>query len=113
MRVLDFLGVAQLGTGATQVFLADSGQPNAKWEVVLWICNTDTADRTVTIRIGTGTLTAANSLFDGTVMSAGKVYVCGQQGDFSIILKAGWKVEGLSDAASKITVTLFGAAIRD
>lgn len=113
MRVLDFLASAQLGTGATTIFTADAGQPNAKWELILWICNTDTVDRTVTIRIGTGSLTAANSLFDGTVMSAGKVYVCGQQGDFSIVIKAGWKIEGLSDAANKITATIFGAAVRD
>lgn len=112
-RALDFLAAVQLGTGLTDVYTFTTGLSNAKLEAVIWICNTDVVERTMTLRIGIGTLTVANSLFDGTQMTRGKVYVCGQQGDFSIILREGWKIQGLSDLANKVTVTVFGAKVLD
>lgn len=112
MEALYKLAQVQLGTGATSIYTAPAQPNNTRVRIVMWICNTDTAQRTVTIRHGTGTLTAANSLFDGTIMSPGKVYVCGSQENFSICVQAGEKLEGLADAASKITVTIYGALIQ-
>jgi hypothetical protein len=91
------------------IYAPPAQPPNSTGLVgALWICNTDTVARTVTIRIGTGTLTAANSILDGTSIDANSSYVLLGQGDFSLTLQAGQKIQGLASVASKITVTVMG-----
>lgn len=105
------LGQVQLGTALTTVYTAPAQPPNMKTKVTsIWICNTG-ADGTVTIRYGTGTLTAANSIFDGTAIEAHNVYNVGSEKGLGIILNAGDKIQGLADAANKITVSVFGEEI--
>lgn len=108
-QAIKVLGQVQLGVGLTTIYTAPSQPPNAKAAVqTLWICNTDAANRTVTIRVGTGTLTAANSLLEGTLIEANVVYIIGDQQGFGLLLNAGESIQGLSDAASKLTVSVFG-----
>lgn len=105
------LGQVQLGTSLTTVYTAPTQPPNMKTRVTnIWICNTDTAERTVTLRYGSGTLTAANSLFDGTPIEANNVYnIVGEA--LGMTMSAGDKIQGLSDVAAKITVSVFGEEI--
>lgn len=112
IQAIKVLGQVQLGTSLTTIYEPPTAPPNLKAVVRgMWICNTDSVERTVTIRHGAGTLTAANSLFEDTPIEANNVYNVGSNEGFGMILGAGDKVQGLSDAASKITVTLFGEEI--
>ena len=108
-QAIKVLWQVQLGVGLTTIYTAPAQPPNAKAAVqTLWICNTDASNRTVTIRVGTGTLTAANSLLEGTLIEANTVYIIGDQQGFGMILNAGEYIQGLADSASKITVSVFG-----
>ena len=101
------LAQLQLGTAATLIYQAPAQPPNALVEITsLTICNTDILQRKATIRLGKGTLTAANSLLDAAIISPNTSYFLFDNAPFNI--EAGVKLEGLADAAAKITVTLFG-----
>lgn len=104
------LGQAQLsvvGTPTT-VYTAPTSPSNAVTEVdVMWICNSDTVARQVTLRYGTGALTSANGLLEQASIPANTTWVIeSQQG--ILIMGAGTRIEGYSDAANKITVTVQG-----
>jgi hypothetical protein len=108
---LKLLGQVQLGTGLTTIYTTPSQPPNTITRVSgIWVCNTDSADRTVTLRLGTGTLTAANSLGEAWVIPSNHTFFI-SDAEFTMMLPAGYYLQGLSDAASKITVTAFGEEI--
>jgi hypothetical protein len=94
-------GPTQLGTSTTTLVTAASGYANIIKQVV--ITNTDTVDRTVTLAIGSAA-TAANRLFSALPIGANDVMIW----DTAIVLAAGETLQGLSDTASKVTVTVVG-----
>ena len=91
----------QLGTSTTTLVTAASGYANIIKQVV--ITNTDTVDRTVTLAIGSAA-TAANRLFSALPIGANDVMIW----DTALVLAAGETLQGLSDTASKVTVTVVG-----
>jgi hypothetical protein len=94
-------GPVQLGTTTTTIVTAATGYSDIIKQIV--ICNTDTVDRTVTLAIGTAA-TAANRLMSSLPIGANDTIVF----DTAIVLAAGETLEGLSDTASKVTVTAIG-----
>ena len=67
------------------------------------ICNTDTVDRTVTLAIGTAA-TAANRIMSTLPIGANDVMIW----DTALVLLTTETLQGLSDTASKITITCVG-----
>jgi hypothetical protein len=94
-------GPTQLGTSTTTLVTAASGYANIIKQII--ITNTDTIDRTVTLAIGSAA-TAANRLLSALPIGANDVIIW----DTAIVLAAGETLEGLSDTASKVTVTVVG-----
>lgn len=104
------LAQVQLAAAQGAVYTAPSQPGNLVVYVdTIWVCNTDTVPREVTLRYGSGTLTAANSLLDEAPFPTKTTAM--MDGDKLIILTAGQKIEGLSDAANVVTVTLFGRLV--
>ena len=94
-------GPVQLGTTTTTIVTAATGYADIIKQIV--ICNTDTVDRTVTLAIGSAA-TAANRLMSNLPIGANDTIVF----DTAIVLAAGETLQGLSDTASKVTVTVVG-----
>ena len=94
-------GPTQLGTTTTTICTAATGYAEILKQIV--ICNTDTVDRTVTLAIGSAA-TAANRLMSNLPIGANDTIVF----DTAIVLAAGETLQGLSDTASKVTVTVVG-----
>ena len=94
-------GPIQLGTSTTTIATAATGYAEIIKQVI--ITNTDTVDRTVTLAIGSAA-TAANRLFSNLQIGANDVMV----GDTALELAAGETLQGLSDTAAKVTVTVVG-----
>jgi hypothetical protein len=94
-------GPVQLGTSTTTICTAASGVTEVIKQIVL--CNTDTVDRTVTLAIGSAA-TAANRLMSSLPIGANDVMVW----DTALVLLTGETLQGLSDTASKVTVTVVG-----
>jgi hypothetical protein len=94
-------GPTQLGTSTTTLATAPTGYAEIIKQVI--ICNTDTVDRTVTLAIGSAA-TAANRLFSALPIGANDVMIW----DTALVLAAGETLQGLSDTASKVTVTVVG-----
>lgn len=94
-------GPVQLGTTTTTVCTAATGYNEIIKQIV--ICNTDTVDRTVTLAIGNAAV-ASNRLMSSLPIGANDTIVF----DTAIVLAAGETIQGLSDTASKVTVTAFG-----
>ena len=94
-------GPVQLGTTTTTIVTAAAGYADIVKQIV--ICNTDTVDRTVTLAIGSAA-TAANRLMSNLPIGANDTIVF----DTAIVLAAGETLQGLSDTASKVTVTVVG-----
>lgn len=94
-------GPVQLGTTTTTICTAATGYAEILKQIV--ICNTDTVDRTVTLAIGSAA-TAANRLMSNLPIGANDTIVF----DTAIVLAAGETLQGLSDTASKVTVTVIG-----
>ena len=94
-------GPVQLGTTTTAICTAATGYAEILKQIV--ICNTDTVDRTVTLAIGSAA-TAANRLMSSLPIGANDTIVF----DTAIVLAAGETLQGLSDTASKVTVTVVG-----
>lgn len=91
----------QLGTTTTVVCTVPSGYQYVVKQVIM--CNTDTQDRVLSLAIGSAA-TVANRFvsflpiagFDTTVLDTG------------LVLNAGETIQGLSDTASKVNVTVVG-----
>lgn len=94
-------GPTQLGTSTTTICTAATGYAEIIKQII--ICNTDTIDRTVTLAIGSAA-TAANRLMSNLPIGANDVMIW----DTAIVLAAGETLQGLSDTASKVTVTAVG-----
>lgn len=94
-------GPIQLGTTTTTIASATTGINDIIKQII--ICNTDTVDRTVTLAIGSAA-TAANRLMSNLPIGANDTIVF----DTAIVLAAGESLQGLSDTASKVTVTAIG-----
>lgn len=94
-------GPIQLGTTTTTIATAATGYAEIIKQII--ITNTDTIDRTVTLAIGSAA-TAANRLLSALPIGANDVIIW----DTAIVLAAGETLQGLSDSASKVTVTVVG-----
>lgn len=94
-------GPIQLGTTTTTIATAATGYADIIKQII--ITNTDTIDRTVTLAIGSAA-TAANRLLSSLPIGANDVIVW----DTAIVLNSGETLQGLSDSASKVTVTVVG-----
>jgi len=94
-------GPVQLGTSTTTIVTAATGYADIIKQII--IANTDTVDRTVTLAIGSAA-TAANRIMSALPIGANDLMVW----DTAIVLNAGETLQGLSDTASKVTVTAVG-----
>ena len=94
-------GPIQLGTSTTTIATVATGYAEIIKQII--ITNTDTIDRTVTLAIGSAA-TAANRLLSALPIGANDVIIW----DTAIVLAAGETLQGLSDTASKVTVTVVG-----
>jgi uncharacterized Ntn-hydrolase superfamily protein len=94
-------GPTQLGTSTTTIVTAASGHTYVVKQII--IANTDTVDRTVTLAIGTAA-TASNRIMSALPIGANDLIVW----DTALVLAATETLQGLSDTASKVTVTVVG-----
>jgi hypothetical protein len=94
-------GPIQLGTTTTTICTAATGYAEVIKQII--IANTDTVDRTVTLAIGSAA-TASNRIMSALPIGANDLIVW----DTAIVLAAGETLQGLSDTASKVTVTVVG-----
>jgi hypothetical protein len=94
-------GPVQLGTTTTTICTAATGYAEVIKQII--IANTDTVDRTVTLAIGSAA-TASNRIMSALPIGANDLIVW----DTAIVLAAGETLQGLSDTASKVTVTVVG-----
>jgi hypothetical protein len=101
------LGQLQLGTGTADIYNPTAPAPFSAQIKAIWICNTDTVARNVTIRFGTGSLTSANSLFDANPVPANDTWVI-KDAEYLISVSAGQKLQGFADAGGVVTVSVFG-----
>lgn len=94
-------GPTQLGTSTTTLATAATGYAEVIKQII--ITNTDTVDRLVTLSIGSAA-TAANRLLSSLPIGANDVIIW----DTALVLNAGETLQGLSDTASKVNVTVVG-----
>jgi len=94
-------GPIQLGTTTTTICTAAAGRTEVIKQII--ICNTDTADRTVTLAIGSAA-TAANRIMSALPIGANDIMVF----DTALVLAATETLQGLSDSASVVNVTAIG-----
>ena len=94
-------GPTQLGTSTTTLCTVTAGHTFIVKQII--ICNTDTVDRTVTLAIGSAA-TAANRIMSTLPIGANDVMVW----DTALVLLTTETLQGLSDTASKITITCVG-----
>lgn len=94
-------GPVQLGTTTTTICTAATGYAEVLKQII--ITNTDTVDRTVTLAIGSAA-TASNRILSALPIGANDVIVW----DTALVLAAGETLQGLSDTASKVNVTVVG-----
>ena len=94
-------GPTQLGTSTTTLFTVTTGHTFVVKQII--IANTDTVDRTVTLAIGSAA-TAANRIMSSWPIGANDVMVW----DTALVLLTTETLQGLSDTASKVNVTVVG-----
>ena len=94
-------GPTQLGTSTTTLFTVASSTTAVIKQII--IANTDTVDRTVTLSIGSAA-TAANRIMSALPIGANDIMVW----DTALVLDASETLQGLSDSASKVNVTVVG-----
>ena len=94
-------GPIQLGTSTTTICTAGAGITEVIKQII--ICNTDTVDRTVTLAVGSSA-TAANRILSAWPIGANDVIIL----DTALVLLTTETLQGLSDTASKVTVTVVG-----
>jgi hypothetical protein len=90
-----------LGTTTTTICTVPTGYQYIVKQVI--ICNTDGIDRLVSLAIGSAG-TVANRFVSLLPIAASDTTVL----DTGIVLNAGETIQGLSDAASKVNVTVVG-----
>lgn len=94
-------GPIQLGTSSTTIATAAAGQTEVIKQII--IANTDTVDRTVTLAIGSAA-TAANRIMSALPIGANDIMIW----DTALVLNATETLQGLSDTASRVNVTVVG-----
>jgi len=94
-------GPTQLGTSTTTICTAGAGITEVIKQII--ICNTDTVDRTVTLAVGSAA-TAANRIVSALPIGANDVIIL----DTALVLLTTETLQGLSDTASKVNVTVVG-----
>ena len=94
-------GPTQLGTSTTTLFTVASAQTAVIKQII--IANTDTVDRAVTLSIGSSA-TAANRIMSALPIGANDIMIW----DTALVLNAAETLQGLSDSASKVNVTVVG-----
>ena len=94
-------GPTQLGTSTTTICTAGTGITEVIKQII--ICNTDTVDRTVTLAVGSAA-TAANRIVSALPIGANDVIIL----DTALVLLTTETLQGLSDTASKVNVTVVG-----
>jgi hypothetical protein len=108
VHAVKLLGQAQLGTSLTTIYTVPSYPPSVFARVnAIWVANTDSAVRTVTLRVGTGTLTAANSLIEDAAIPANTSWLL-TGSEWGLTIGAGYTIQALSDVADKVTITISG-----
>lgn len=104
------LAQVQLGAALADIYVPPTLNGLKAVVQALFICNTDTVARAVTIRVGVGVLTAANSLFEAVPIAGNTVYVL-PGSEWTLIVESGAHLQGLCDSANKVTISVFGAEI--
>lgn len=105
------LGQIQLGTSLTTIYTPPAFPANLQARVNgIWIANTDAAAHTVTLRVGSGTLTVANSLGEAWPIAANTTFML-TGSEWFLVITAGQLLQGLADTASVITVSVYGEEI--
>lgn len=94
-------GPTQLGTSTTTIATVSAGFTEVIKQII--IANTDTVDRTVTLAIGSAA-TAANRIMSALPIGANDIMIW----DTALVLNAGETLQGLSDTASRVNVTVVG-----
>ena len=94
-------GPVQLGTSTTTICTAGTGITEVIKQII--ITNTDTVDRTVTLAIGSAA-TAANRILSALPIGANDVIIL----DTALVLLTTETLQGLSDTAAKVNVTVVG-----
>ena len=94
-------GPTQLGTSTTTLCTVTAGHTYVVKQII--ISNTDTVDRNVTLAIGSAA-TAANQIMSALPIGANDLMVW----DTALVLNTTETLQGLSDTASKVTVTVVG-----
>ena len=94
-------GPIQLGTTTTTICTVTSAHTFVVKQII--IANTDTVDRTVTLAIGSAA-TASNHIMSALPIGANDLMVW----DTALVLNSTETLQGLSDTASKVTVTVVG-----
>jgi hypothetical protein len=90
-----------LGTTTTTLFTVPSGRQWAIKQVV--VCNTDGVERLVTLAKGTAATAGNCFVYRLPVASSDTVVL-----DTALVLEDGETIQGLSDTADKVTVTVTG-----
>ena len=94
-------GPTQLGTTTTTLCTVPASHTYVIKQIV--IANTDTVDRLLTLSIGSAA-TAANHIISALPIGGNDLVVF----DTALVLEAAETLQGLSDTASKVNVTLVG-----
>ena len=90
-----------LGTTTTTLFTVPTGHQYAIKQII--VCNTDGVERLVTLAKGSAA-TAENCFVYRLPMAFNDTVVL----DTALVLEAGETIQGLSDTADKVTVTITG-----
>ena len=90
-----------MGTTTTTICTSGSGITEVLKQII--ITNTDTVDRTVTLAIGNAAV-AANRILSALPIGANDVIVL----DTALVLLTTETLQGLSDTADKVNVTVVG-----
>lgn len=94
-------GPTQLGTTTTTLCTVPSGRTYVIKQII--IANTDTVDRLLTLSIGSAA-TVANRIISALPIGGNDLVVF----DTALVLEATETLQGLSDTASRVNVTLVG-----
>lgn len=114
---LESFGAGQLAGTAGTLYTAPSAASTSGAVTSLailrdmWLCNTDTVDRTATLHIvaSGGSATAANMIMPAVTITAGQSL---HYSGLATLIPAGGTIQGLASSANKITYVLTGEVIR-
>lgn len=114
---LESFGTGQLAASAGTLYTAPStvSQSGAVTSLAIlrdmWLCNTDSSDRTIRLHIvvAAGSASASNAIiYDATIKANQSLHYTGM----SVLIPAGGTIQGLASSASKVTYILTGEIVR-